>query len=302
MEADDRDALAILRSGRLIRGTGPAELDVIESYHDRVRETVVAHLNPTTREQHHRRLAYVLETSGRADPEVLAFHFQAAGDAETAGGYYAAAAAGAAGTLAFDRASKLYQDALELLPASHSDRSRLRIDLADALANAGRGYEAARQYLAAAEVAPAHDALDLRRNAAMQLLISGHIDEGLGVFDAVLRAVGMSLPTTWGSIVSMLYHRALVRLRGPSFRQREPGDLRIDDIRRTDVCWTAAAGLGLVDYIRGADFTPATCSSRYVQESRVGPPRPSRGRRPAPHAAVRPSGHTPSDSSSRLKH
>ena len=104
LAADDRGALAILRSGRLIRGTGPAELDVIESYHDRIRETVVAHLDPTTRAQHHRRLAHVLEASGRANPEVLAFHFQSAGNSETAGEYYAAAATGAAGTLAFDRA------------------------------------------------------------------------------------------------------------------------------------------------------------------------------------------------------
>ena len=54
---DDRDALAILPSARLIRGTGTAELDVMESYHDRIRETVVAHLDPTAREHHHRRLA-----------------------------------------------------------------------------------------------------------------------------------------------------------------------------------------------------------------------------------------------------
>ena len=269
VEADDREALAVLRSGRLIRSTGPAELDVIESYHDRIRETVVAHLDSTTLGHHHRRLAHVLEASGRADPEVLAFHFQAAGYAERAGEYYAAAAAGAASTLAFDRASKLYQIALEIVPEGHSDRSRLRINLGDALANAGRGNEAARQYLAAAEVAPMSDALDLRRNAAMQLLISGHIDEGLGVFNAVLRAVGMGLPSTWGSILSLLYHRAFVRLRGTSLRQREPADLKIDDIRRTDVCWTAAAGLGLVDYIRGADF-----SARHLLLSlRAGEPR-----------------------------
>ena len=102
----------------------------------------------------------------------------------------------------------------------------------------------------------------------MQLLISGHIDEGLTVFDAVL-AVGMSLPTNLGSILSMLYYRALVRFKGPSFRRREPGDLTIDSIRRTDVCWTAAAGLGLVDYIRGADF-----SARHLMISlRAGEPR-----------------------------
>ena len=60
---------------------------------------------------------------------------------------HAAAATGAAGTLAFDRASKLYQVALDLLPVAHAGRSRLRIELADALANAGRGYQAARTTL-----------------------------------------------------------------------------------------------------------------------------------------------------------
>jgi serine/threonine protein kinase len=251
--AEGREALAILRSGRLIRSTGPAEHDEIETYHDRVRETVVAHLAPDVLEGRHLHLAEVLEASGGADPETLAIHFQGASQPEKAGEYFARAAAQSAGALAFERAAKLYRLALEFRPASGASGRALRTGLGDALANAGRGPEAAQEYLAATDGAGVAEALELRRRAAFQYLISGHIDAGLVELRTALGGVGLNLPNSPRRALWVLLARRLcLRLRGLGFHERDTSQISAAGLLRIDTCGSASIGLSMVDTIFGA--------------------------------------------------
>jgi serine/threonine protein kinase len=251
----DRTALALLRVGHLVRSTGPGELDEVESYHDRIRETVVAHLPPEELKQHHRRLAGTLEATGHADPETLAVHFQGAHESEKAGGYYMLAADEAAEALAFARAAKLYRLALELRRMNDADARTMRVRLADALANAGRGVEAAREYQAAAEGAGAAQALDLQRRAAYQYCCSGYVDQGRKALSEVLARVGMKLPATPArTLLSLMWARFRLWLRGLRYRERRADQVPAQDLTRIDVAWSASAGVSMLDMLAGALF------------------------------------------------
>jgi tetratricopeptide (TPR) repeat protein len=249
------EQVAQLRGEHLVRMTGPRRTDLIEPYHDRVREAVLGHLDGEMRKVWHQRLALALEASRRADAEALAIHWREEGDFARAAMYAGRAADEASGVLAFDRAARLYQMALELQPPDAPGRHALEAKLGEALANAGRGAVAARAYLVAAGQAPAAMALDLRRRAAEQLLRSGHIDEGLEALGQVLRAVGLHLPRTAGrALAGLLWRRFLVWLRGIRFRACDASRLDPAALVRMDVCWSAGATLGLVDYIRASYF------------------------------------------------
>src|SRR6185436_17709265 len=93
------------------------------------------------RKHWHHRLAIALERAGGDDLEALAVHWRGAGDAPRAAMYAVAAADQAMRSLAFEHAVRLYQLAIALGPAP-ADRA-LRAKLAEALTNAGRGFEAA---------------------------------------------------------------------------------------------------------------------------------------------------------------
>jgi hypothetical protein len=253
--AEEHTTLACLRSGRLLRGSGTGEHAEVETYHDRIRETVLLHLDPAARARHHCCLVAVLETSGHADPEVLAVHLLGTGESERAGHYYALAAVQAAETLAFDRAAKLYRLALDLQAPRGDEERRLRTKLADALANAGRGAESARAYLSATAGAGPAETLELQRRAALQFLRGGHIDDGLATLRTVLAAVGLRLLSTpRRAFWALLWQRLRLYARGLSFRQRTIQQIPPSELTRLDICQSASVGLSMVDTMQGAYF------------------------------------------------
>ena len=257
---------AALCNSRLALSGGMRPTDTIEPYHDRVRETVVARLDPAVRVDWHRRLAVAFEELSAEDPgtvdaELLAVHWRGAGDSERARHYLFRAAGEAEQVLAFERAARLYQLGLELSGEGAVDTRGLRVKLGDALANAGRGGEAAAAYLAAvADRAGAGDDtrredLELQRRAAEQYLRSGHFDEGLRALTTVLESIGMSIPKTpQRALLSLLLRRAQIGLRGFAFDERQASEIAADALIRIDICWTAAIGFGMADLVRGNDF------------------------------------------------
>jgi tetratricopeptide (TPR) repeat protein len=251
-------ALSLLRARRLAWGTGPGEGDLLVAYHDRVREAVRAHLSAPESRGLHRRLVEALEGWGEADPEWLGLHRDGAGEEARAGAHYARAADQAAEALAFDHAAELYRRALRLVRREEglvAGRQELQTRLADALANGGRGEEAAREYLQAAETASGLQAVELRCRAATQLLNSGHFDEGLTLFRAVLKSMGLTMPVTRkGALIGLLLRRLQLRLRGLRFWERGASDSSAENLTRIDVCWSAFTGMSLIEPIWSAYY------------------------------------------------
>jgi hypothetical protein len=255
IEKEGQTVISILRNGYLARIREMAGEDRIETYHDRIRETIVAHLEPATLKDYHRCLSQALKESGKADAETLAIYLQEAGDLKGAAEYAATAAEQASAALAFDRAVRLYKQALELHSGSASENRSLRIKLAKALANAGRGAEAAVVYLAAAQEAEVARALELQRQAAEQFLRSGRIDEGLEVVRNVLGKLGMKLPSSpWRAFLSLLVRRAQIWWRGIGFQERSIDQISSEELLRVDASWSVSIGLSFVDTIHGANF------------------------------------------------
>ncbi len=250
---------SVLRSANLIRSTGLRGGDHIEPFHDRVRESTTEQLDAEARIERHQRLAAALEGSGlgMARPELLVRHLERSGQHRSAARYALEAARRASEAFAFDRTAELYQSVLRLAdPEDDPNATRAaRIALGEALANAGRGTEAADAFLEAAEGADLATRRDCQRQAAQQLLISGRIDLGMKTVGELLADAGASLPVTpRGALLSLAWQRIRLALRGTKWTPTHESEIAPAALARLDAYQVVAAGLSMVDNIRGADF------------------------------------------------
>jgi len=253
LSGDELPLVGSLRAAQFLRTGGAGH--TLELYHDRIREALASQLDPKKVTQIHRRLAQAIESRGIDDPEALFEHYLGAGERVRAATHAATAAKKAASALAFDRAAAFYRRALELAPARDAELVDLKRGLAEALVNAGRPAEAAAAYLDVAQLTSARHSLDFKRRAAQQLLMGGHINEGLELIRSVLAAVGLTYPAgPRRALLSLLLKRLQIRLRGLNYVERDESQIPEFDLVRLDTCFAVAAGLGAVDLIRGADF------------------------------------------------
>jgi hypothetical protein len=258
----------LVRSGAF---GGRARLDI---HHDRIRQAVLARLDPTTRRHHHLALAGALAEYPDTDPELLVTHYLGGERRDLAAGHATRAAERAAAALAFDRAVALYRRALEL-DADGAAARPLRVALAESLVNAGRGGEAAEQFLHASRDlqagAPADpEVVQLRCRAAEHFVRIGRMDEGIDLFRDVLASVGVALPrdaraatarSALGRVRLLLPGSRLTLARNdglaPNLSFRPDHDVSPAARQRLDLMWRASSCFGLSQHAL-ADYLGVT--------------------------------------------
>jgi hypothetical protein len=248
--AHHHDALDTLLGAKLLRRAG--SIDDVVTYHDRVREAIVAALEENATRGLYERLALAVHATDRPEAEWLCQLYQGAHMTKEAGAQAVVAGDKAAQGLAFTRAADHYRFALGALELEGAARGTLQRKLGDALANCARSVEAAGAYDDALQCAPLDQTRDLERLMGEHLVRAGQLEDGLRVFRKVLRREGIRCPESTGAILaSLLLARTKVRLRGLTYTLREEHKVPPGLMRRVHAL-RAAYPVGGINPLLGA--------------------------------------------------
>src|SRR5262249_39885814 len=158
LSREEPGTLTLLRSSSLMPSSRPGEREEVETYHDGVRESILAHLALPERKEHHRCLALTLETAAAPEPQNakrvfdLAYHFDAAGDSARALPYALAAAEQSRAQHALRIAEQQYRIA-ERGAADQATCYRVAEGLGDVLRLSGQYEQSGRQLRSARALA-----------------------------------------------------------------------------------------------------------------------------------------------------
>ncbi len=247
--------LTLLRNGHFLRTHRGSDGERLELYHDRIRAALSARIEGAPRRRLHGQLAESLEKNAPGEHEHVAEHWLLAGESGRASEHLLAAAELADASYAFAVAARLYATAIE-----HSQGDgRLQLlhgRLGDALSRTGRAGEAARAYLAAAELADdSGQRMELSRTAAQHLLACGELDEGTKVLRRALDETGVQYPESpelaerWLSL-----RHAQLADGGLQHTVRDARNVDPQLLSQIDLCCAVSPALGLYDFVRAGYF------------------------------------------------
>jgi predicted Ser/Thr protein kinase len=253
MNEQGAEALQHLLDEGLLRyraGQRPA----IEPFHDRLREALLLHLKADEKREIHGALAAAF-LSLHPDGEALALHLEGAGDLAAAAEHALLAAAVAKASLGFERAARLLNKALALLPADDPRRTSLLAQLGEALGATGHNAAAAEACLEACRGASGAEAIRLRVQASEHLLSCGRIEDGLGEAKRALEALGLPFPESPADVLLSLAGRQVFQhLVGIDFPYRPESTRDPVALLRVDACANLAVNFGLVDPLRSTYY------------------------------------------------
>jgi hypothetical protein len=244
-----------LRALNLLRTRDPAGEQLLEMYHDRVRESVCRTITPEDLKRIYDALFAQLEKGLVKDPDWLHALATGAADRERILLYGRAAAERAFTMLAFERAIALFEQCVALESTSDQERLGLFCKIAETAACSGHGRKAAGAFLAASRLGSAEQAIQFKRLAASHLLRCGQFTEGQALLTEVLGAMGEAVPETNGALVAtLLWERLRSRLRGFDFVERAPEKIDPALIARTDLLDDLRAEITPIDPLKSAVF------------------------------------------------
>ncbi len=248
-----------LQIGRLARVEERRRHSLLEVFHDRIRDAVLAELTKNQQRNYHNLLAdaYLADTSWIKAPLVLVDHLEM-GDRPELAAYYAAEAADqACDAFAFDRAARLFRRALTLQKSTEEEQKRhLHVRLADMTLNRGSTIEAAGMYLRAAQGCEHRPRQrKLKRQAAEAYLAAGDVIRGTELLESVLEDSGLAIPSsTAGLVASTLWHQAQLKRRGLTFSPRDLDTIAADEAERLELLATASRQITYLAPVLGFNF------------------------------------------------